>query len=132
MEGQRFHLEEKPPSRLNRFRRHPRVRISAPFACLLSPLKLWGWLRRPPENPGVVYDLSLRGARVSTAAPIEPGDEVALTLRLPRQIRATEISVAKVRWKNNHFFGLAFTKLSQSSYSRLKKYVSIAAAHSCE
>ena len=75
---------------------------------------------------GVVYDLSLRGARVSTRAPMKPGDEVALSLRLPKQIRSAEITIATVRWTKDQFFGLAFTRLSVSSYSRLKKYVAIA------
>jgi hypothetical protein len=79
---------------------------------------------------GVVYDLSLRGARVSTEAAIRPGDEVALSLRLPKQIRSAEIAVARVRWTKDRFFGLAFTRLSTSSYSRLKKYVAIVSANS--
>lgn len=120
--------EEYRFPRLNRFRRHPRVRISAPFSCALSPLRSHRWLRKPTVNLGVVYDLSLRGARVSTQAAMRPGDEVALSLRLPKQIRSAEISIATVRWKKDQFFGLAFTKLSLSSYSRLKKYVAIASS----
>lgn len=120
------------PSRLNRFRRHPRVRISAPFVCALSPVRWRGWLRRPQVGLGVVYDLSLRGARVSTEASIRPGDEVTLSLRLPKQIRSAEIAVARVRWTKDRFFGLAFRRLSEASYSRLKKYVAIASSGSTQ
>jgi hypothetical protein len=116
----------KQPAPLNRFRKHPRVRISAPFACAVSPLRPRSWLRRPAVDAGVVYDLSLRGARVSTEAAIRPGDEVSLCLHLPKQIYSTEIAVARVRWTKDRFFGLAFTRLSASSYGRLKKYVAIA------
>jgi hypothetical protein len=66
---------------LNKFRRYPRVRISTPFSCALSRLeaKSVGWFKKPQEAIGVVYDLSLRGVRVSTEAPMKPGDLVALT-----------------------------------------------------
>ena len=128
MNAQTMDPSTQQPSRLNRFRRHPRVRISAPFACALSPLRSRRWLRKPLVDLGVVYDLSLRGARVSTEAAIRPGDEVALVLRLPKQIQTADIAVARVRWAKDRFFGIAFTRLSTSSYSRLKKYVAIASA----
>ena len=110
---------------LNRFRQHPRVRISAPFACSLSHCQSRRWLRRPGIDLGVVYDLSIRGARVSTEAEIRPGDELALSLRLPKQIKPADIAVATVRWAKDQFFGLAFTKLSPAARNRLKKYVAI-------
>ncbi len=112
-------------SSLNRFRRYPRVRIPAPFICALSHTQSRGWLRRPVRNFGVVYDLSVRGARVSTDAAIKPGDVVAVSLHLPKQIKSAEIAVATVRWTRDQFVGLAFTKLSVSSHARLKKYVTI-------
>jgi PilZ domain len=110
---------------LNKFRQHPRVRISAPFACALSQCQSRRWLRRPGIDLGVVYDLSMRGARVSTEAEIRPGDEVMLRLRLPKQIKPADIAVAKVRWAKDRFFGLAFTEVSPAAQNRLKKYVAI-------
>ena len=110
---------------VNRFRQHPRVRISAPFVCALSHCKSHRWLRRPGIDLGVVYDLSVRGARVSTEAEIRPGDEVTLRLRLPKQIKPADIAVAKVRWAKDQFFGLAFTEVSLAAQNRLKKYVAI-------
>lgn len=111
-------------SSLNRFRRHPRVRIPAPFVCALSKQSS-GWLKRPVRNFGVVHDLSIRGARVSTDAAIKPGDVVTVSLHLPKQIKSAEIVMATVRWTKNQFVGLAFTKLSVSSHERLKRYVMI-------
>lgn len=110
---------------LNRFRRHPRVRISAPFVCALSRCQSRRWLRRPIIDLGVVYDLSIHGARVSTEAEIRPGDEVTLSLRLPKQIKPADIAVATVRWTKDQFFGLAFKELSPAAQNRLKKYVAI-------
>lgn len=120
-------MEQTPrrSSVLNRFRRHPRVRISAPFVCALSRCQPFRWLRRPSIDLGLVYDLSIRGARVSTEAEIRPGDEVTLSLRLPKQIKPADIAVATVRWKKDQFFGLAFTELSSAAQNRLKKYVDI-------
>jgi cell shape-determining protein MreC len=82
-------------------------------------------LRKTGVDLGVVYDLSISGARVSTEAEIRPGDEVTLTLRLPKQIHPADISVATVRWAKDQFCGLAFKKLSPVAQIRLKKYVSI-------
>jgi hypothetical protein len=74
---------------------------------------------------GVVYDLSIRGARVSTEAEIRPGDEVRLSLRLPKQIKSADIAVATVQWRKGQFFGLAFMELSSAARNRLEKYVTI-------
>ena len=126
MEGYRIGQAVPRPPIVNRFRRHPRVRIETPFACALSPLRSRRWLRRPPTNFGLVYDLSVRGARVSTEAPFKPGDEVAVSLRLPKQIRAADIAVATVRWTKDQFYGLAFGRLSFDAHDRLKKFVAIA------
>jgi PilZ domain len=110
---------------LNRYRQHQRVRIPAPFVCALSHCQPRRWLRKTGIDLGVVYDLSIRGARVSTEAEIRPGDEVTLTLRLPKQIKPADIAVATVRWTKDQFCGLAFKKLSPVAQNRLKKYVSI-------
>jgi PilZ domain len=110
---------------LNKFRRHPRVRIAAPFVCALSLCQSRRWLRGPNIDLGVVYDLSIRGARVSTEAEMKPGDEVTLCLRLPKQIKPADIAVATVQWTKDQFFGLVFTELSPAAQKRLEKYVSI-------
>lgn len=110
---------------LNRFRRYPRVRVPTPFTCSLARLESKAWFRKPSEALGVVYDLSLRGARVSTEAPIKPGDQLSLTLRLPKQAAPAEIAIATVRWTKDQIYGLAFRRLSQSSLSRLIKYMAI-------
>ena len=120
-------MEQTPrrSSVLNRFLRHPRVRISDPFVYALSRCQPLRWLRRPSIDLGLVYDLSIRGARVSTEAEIRPGDEVTLSLRLPKQIKPADIAVATVRWKKDQFFDLAFTELSPAAQNRLKKYADI-------
>jgi hypothetical protein len=120
-------MEQTSPrsSVLNRYRQHPRVRIPAPFVCAMSHCESRRWLKKTGIDLGVVYDLSIRGARVSTEAEIRPGDELTLTLRLPKQIKPADIAVATVRWTKDQFCGLAFKKLSPVAQNRLKKYVSI-------
>ena len=113
-------------STLNYFRRHPRVRISTPFVCALSRVVSRRWFARPSIDLGVVYDLSLRGVRVSTEAAIKPGEQVALSLRLPKQIASAEIAVATVQWTKDSFYGLAFRRLSPVTQSRLRKYLASA------
>jgi len=112
---------------INHFRRFPRVRARIPFSCSLSRLesKRRRWFPVHNEDVGVVYDLSLRGIRVSTEALIKPGDLVALTLRLPKQIVPATVAVATVRWAKDQVYGLAFRRLSQSSLSRLSKYMAV-------
>ena len=112
---------------LNKFRRHPRVRVSTPFSCTFTRVEsnISGWLRVPDEGVGVVYDLSLRGVRVSTEAEMKPGDVVGLTLRLPRQIAPARITAATVRWTKDQIYGLAFRKISPASLNRLNKYMAL-------
>ena len=110
---------------LNRFRRYPRVRVPTPFICTLARLEPTRWFRKKTQEVGVVYDLSQRGMRLSTEAAIRPGDLVSIKLRLPKQATPAEVAVATVRWTKDQSYGLAFKKLSQSSLSRLNKYMAI-------
>jgi hypothetical protein len=126
MQGHPMESNTLRPPVLNRFRRYPRVRIHTPFACALSLVRPRRWLRRAPKNLGLVYDLSVRGARVSTEAAFKPGDEVTVSFRLPKQIRSADIAVATVRWTKDQFYGLAFRRLSFDAHDRLKRFVSIA------
>lgn len=112
-------------SALNHFRQHPRLRIPTPFVCALSRMETRRWFARPSVDLGVVYDLSLRGVRVSTEAAIKPGDEVAVSLRLPKQMASAEITIATVQWTKDSFCGLAFRKLSLGTQSRLRKYLAL-------
>jgi hypothetical protein len=112
-------------SMLNTFRRHPRVRIPTPFACQLAWRDEQRWFGKSVHGAGVVYDLSLRGMRVCTEAPIKPGDHVSLVIRLPRQVAPAEVAVATVRWTKEQTYGLAFQRLSAASHGRLRRYLTV-------
>jgi hypothetical protein len=112
---------------LNQFRRYPRVRALTPFTCSLTRVAGKRWFRKSSHDIGVVYDLSLRGLRMSTEASIGPGDQVSVILRLPNQAAPAEIPVATVRWTKDQIYGLAFSTLSESARGRVRKYMAVAA-----
>ena len=109
--------------RRNKARRCTRVRIPTPFSCALSSLTSRGWFRRPVHDVGLVYDLSLHGACVSTDADIKPGDQVSLLLRLSKGTQPVEVAEATVCWTQYPFYGLAFRALSDLSLRKLEEYI---------
>jgi len=104
-------------------RRNPRVRILTPFSCSLTSLSAGWWFRKSVHDVGLVHDLSTDGVCVSTDAPIEPGDQVSLTLRLTKSAPPAEVAVATVCWRNHQFHGLAFRRMSESASRQLAAYM---------
>lgn len=104
-------------------RRHPRLRVAAPFACSFARIGLQRWLAAERAGLGVVLDVSLKGARVMSPASMNAGDQLAISLRLPDQTATVNVD-ATVRWGNRHTFGLEFTAVSQLAESRLRKFLS--------
>ncbi len=104
-------------------RRYPRVRILTPFSCSLSSIGTGWWFRKSVHDVGLVHDLSTGGVCLSTDAPIEPGDQVSLTLRLTRSAPPAEVAVATVCWRNHQFHGLAFRRVSESVSRQLAAYM---------
>ncbi len=66
-------------------RRYPRIRVQAPFACSFARLGLQRWAAAERSGLGVVLDVSLKGAKVMNQASMNPGDQLAISLRLPDQ-----------------------------------------------
>jgi hypothetical protein len=105
-------------------RRQARLRILAPFVCAFSRIGLTRWLADDRAGLGVVLDVSLRGARVMSAVAMTPGDQLAISLRLPNQLAAMNAD-ATVRWGKDQTFGLEFLPLSRTAESRLRKYLTL-------
>jgi len=103
-------------------RQQPRLRILAPFVCVFSRIGLTRWLSADRDGLGVVLDVSLKGVRVMSAVTMTPGDQLAVSLRLPNQI-STMNTDAIVRWGNDQTFGLEFATLSRTAEMRLRKYL---------
>ncbi len=105
-------------------RQYPRCRILAPFACAFSRIGVTRWLADERAGLGVVLDVSLRGARVMSAVTMTPGDQLAISLRLPNQV-STMNADATVRWGKDQTFGLEFLTLSRTAEIRLRKYLAL-------
>jgi hypothetical protein len=103
-------------------RRYPRHRVPAPFVCAFSLLGLKRWTAADRNGLGVVLDISIRGAKVMSAAAMSPGDRLAVTLRVPDQMTAVQLD-AVVRWIKDQLLGLEFISVPLSTESRLKKFL---------
>lgn len=103
-------------------RKHPRVRVSAPFPCSLARV---GQMRKETveQGLGIVYDVSTKGARVMTEAAITPGDRIAMRLRLPHQARSMVIEAATVRWGKEHTYGVEFEALSTTDNKHIQSFM---------
>lgn len=106
-----------------RLRKHPRIRLSAPFPCSFARVGLKKWLAVERGGLGVVYDVSTNGARVMTEAAITPGDQIAISLRPPNQVSSMFIELATVRWAKEQTYGVEFEGLSPIADMRLRKFV---------
>jgi PilZ domain-containing protein len=106
-------------------RQHPRLRVAAPFACSLSRRGLAKWLGRKADGIGVVFDVSMRGAKVMSEAGIQPGDRLSMRLSLPNQASPMAVEEATVRWEKDQVYGLEFNDLSPVAEMRLRKFITI-------
>ena len=79
-------------------RQHPRLRISVPFAFSFTRRGLRKWIRGDHEGLGVVFDVSLGGAKVMSETGIKPGEHMSVSLTLPNQVTPTTVEEAAVRW----------------------------------
>ena len=107
---------------IRELRRTPRHRVSVPFPCAFSRMGLARWRAEEKGGYGVVYDVSLKGARVMSSVSVAPGDHLAVSLRLPNHPVAMTVD-ATVRWRNEHVFGVEFGMVSQATETRLRKYL---------
>ena len=104
-------------------RQYPRVRIPAPFACSFSRLGFTRWFAGKAGGLGVVFDVTMKGAKVLGETEVKPGDRIAVNLRLPTQGFPMNVEVARVRWVRDQLFGLEFTRLSPSQEWRLWRFI---------
>lgn len=104
-------------------RKHARIRMSTPFPCSFARVGLNKWLAVERGGLGVVYDVSGGGARMMTEAEITPGDQIAISLRLPRQASSLFVELATVRWGKDQTYGVEFDDLSPVADMRLRKFL---------
>jgi hypothetical protein len=105
-------------------REHTRMRVPVPFSCALAEKARPRWFAKKRAGLGVVYDVSLKGARVTSEAPMNPGDQVTVLLRLPKQVAPLAVERATVRWAKDNTFGLEFMHLTSTAAIRLQRFLS--------
>lgn len=105
-------------------REHARMRVPVPFSCALAEKARPRWFAKKRAGLGVVYDVSLKGARVTSEAPMNPGDQVTVLLRLPKQVAPLAVERATVRWAKDNTFGLEFMHLTSTAAVRLQRFLS--------
>jgi c-di-GMP-binding flagellar brake protein YcgR len=119
-------LTQHPQAPLD-LRQHPRVRIAAPFACSFQRRGLSKWISGSHEGLGVVFDVSMGGAKVMSETGIELGERMSMSLCLPNQVSPMTVEEAAVRWGKDQTYGLEFLGLSPVAEMRLRKFIAIAA-----
>jgi len=106
----------------NEARRDPRLRVPVPFPCGFARVGLSRWGAADKTGYGIVFDLSLNGARVMSPVPMTVGDTLAMSLRLPQQPAVMTVD-ATVRWHCDDSFGLEFSSVSRTAGLRLRKFL---------
>ena len=106
-------------------REHVRLRIPVPFACSISRKGVSRWFAKDPLGLGVVHDVSIKGARVSSEASIKQGDQVKVTLQLPQQLGPLDVDRATVRWAKDQTYGLEFMHLTFTGALQLKRFIAL-------
>lgn len=73
---------------------------------------------------GVVRNLSMRGARIETDAPVKKDDQLTLFLTLPHQAGLLEIPAVAIRWGVHlNQLGVEFLKLDTKTSRQLMRYL---------
>jgi PilZ domain len=104
-------------------RQHARTRIPTPFPCSFMPLNIPPWWKESSDGLGVAYDISLHGIKVMSEILPPPGEQLALTVRLPHQQSPLNLNVATVRWRASDTFGLEFSTLPEFAAERLREFI---------
>jgi c-di-GMP-binding flagellar brake protein YcgR len=118
-------LKEHPQHMRMQGRQYPRMQVPAPFVCSLRRHGLAKLFARRSAGLGVVFDVSLKGAKVMSETAVKAGDRLSLTLRLPKQMFPVSIESATVRWAKDQTFGVEFMALSPIAQMRLRKFMTL-------
>ena len=75
------------------------------------------------SGSGMLVDLSVRGCRILSPTQVKPGTEMELGIEMSADEAAIRIKKAVVRWSHDGNFGLEFTSLVDSEWTRLRDVV---------
>ena len=95
-------------------RKHPRFPVQ--FRSSFSSVNLIG-------GEGLLLDLSVRGCRIESRTPVQPGTELRLHIHLSQGGDLLEITVARVRWSHDQRFGAEFLDIHNEAWRRLCRVI---------
>lgn len=72
------------------------------------------------EDEGVIHDLSQHGCRIETPCPIHVGQHYRLILQLSSSSTPLLIANARVCWKSQQQFGLAFEHVDPTQQAQVR------------
>ena len=95
-------------------RKHPRFPVQ--FRSSFSSVNLVG-------GEGLLLDVSVRGCRIESRTPVQPGTELRLLIHLSQDGDPLEIAVARVRWSQGQRFGAEFLDIHNEAWKRLCRVI---------
>jgi hypothetical protein len=116
--------EQQAGQEFSRVRRYPRIGVPTPFPCLFAIIRSHHRFAVEEGDVGVVYDMSVKGARLMTEATMAPGDRIVLSLRFPYHEGPAAIEWGIVRWRGAQTYGIEFDERSLAAAAALRRLVS--------
>lgn len=93
-----INMEQRAGQEFSCVRRYPRIGVPTLFPCLFAIIRSHHRFAVEEGDVGVVYDMSVKGARLMTEATMTPGDRIVLSLRFPHHEGPAAIEWGIVRW----------------------------------
>lgn len=75
------------------------------------------------EVEGETVDLSLGGAKLESALPVQPGKQITVKLIVPGQPEPIYIEQAQVQWIHDQTFGVRFLEVRQQQLDELEQLI---------
>ncbi|MCP9451248.1 MAG: PilZ domain-containing protein [Nitrospira sp.] len=117
-------MEQQKGQEFPHVRRYPRLGVPTPFPCLFAIIRSHHRFVVEEGDVGVVYDMSVKGARLMTEAVMAPGDRVVLNLRFPYHEGPAAIEWGIVRWGGAQTYGIEFEERSLAAAAALQRLLS--------
>jgi hypothetical protein len=84
------------------------------------------------DGEGTVVDLSLRGCRIDSPTPVQPGTSLQLRVQISGDEPVLTVQEAVVRWSRGPQFGLEFVTLAPEEWARIQHTVTDLERHPYE
>jgi len=75
------------------------------------------------SGSGLLGELSIRGCRISSSAPVKPGTEIELRFEISPDMPPLQVRQAVVRWCRDGNFGVEFINFTGDEWNRLRELV---------